>query len=39
LDLHYPVLSEKQKAELAAARDVLLHEASAQQSTATKGTA
>lgn len=39
LDLRYPVLPEKQKAELAAARDVLLHEDSGQQTTATKGTA
>jgi PPK2 family polyphosphate:nucleotide phosphotransferase len=39
LDLQYPVLSEKQKAELASARDVLLHEDSGQQPTATKGTA
>jgi len=38
LDLHYPVISEKQKAELASARDILLHEASGQQPTVTKGT-
>jgi PPK2 family polyphosphate:nucleotide phosphotransferase len=39
LDLHYPVLSEKQKAELADARDVLLHEDTGHKTTATKGTA
>jgi PPK2 family polyphosphate:nucleotide phosphotransferase len=39
LDLQYPALSEKQKAELASAKDVLLHEDSGQQSTAAKGTA
>jgi PPK2 family polyphosphate:nucleotide phosphotransferase len=39
LDLQYPALSEKQKAELTSAKDVLLHEDSGQQSTASKGTA
>ena len=39
LDLRYPDLPEKQKAELAAARDVLLHEDSGQPTTGTKGTA
>jgi PPK2 family polyphosphate:nucleotide phosphotransferase len=39
LDLHYPVISEKQKAELASARDVLLHEDNAQPTTAPKGSA
>jgi PPK2 family polyphosphate:nucleotide phosphotransferase len=39
LDLQYPALSEKQKAELASAKDVLLHEDSSQHSTASKGTA
>ncbi len=39
LDLEYPVISEKQKAELASARDVLLHEASDNPPTAPKGTA
>jgi PPK2 family polyphosphate:nucleotide phosphotransferase len=39
LDLHYPVISEKQKAELASARDVLLHEDNAQPTTASKESA
>jgi PPK2 family polyphosphate:nucleotide phosphotransferase len=39
LDLQYPALSEKRKAELGSAKEVLLHEDNGQQSTASKGTA